>query len=93
MQVEIDSVWVEDYDFGTGLVRRVRVLAVDGKRATIRTLADGSDTDFRPGSRVTTCKLERFGKAGGYLRAGSATVPLERCTDPDKTRDESGSAQ
>ena len=87
MQVEIDSVWVEDYDFGTGLVRRVRVLAVDGKRATIRTLADGSDTDFRPGSRVTTCKLERFGKAGGYLRVGSATVHSDQRTSSDRKAD------
>jgi hypothetical protein len=69
VDVDVGSVWVEDYDFGTGLVRRVRVLAINGKRATIRTLADNSDNEFRPGSRVSTCKLERFGKSGGYLPA------------------------
>ncbi len=72
----VGSIWVEDYDFGTDQVRRVKVLSVAHDRVKIRTLADGSDTEFKAGSRETYCKLSRFGKSGGYKQP-APTPPEE----------------
>ena len=83
-EVQVGSVWIEDYDFGNDFVRRVAVLAIDGSRAKIRTLAEDSPLrplfKFRSGSRETWCKLSRFGKAGGYKPA----TPNSRSEENDR---------
>ena len=62
---EIGSIWVEDYDYRTGYVRKVRVVGHE---------SDGRVTIVRhggPTSRRTKAKAERFGRKGGYLPAQS----------------------
>lgn len=59
--------------------------------------ATSDNTEFRHGSQTFLRKYERelrvFRLAQHALGMDPATVPLESRTDPDKTRDESGSAQ
>ena len=61
VQVAEGQIWRDNYDFGTGYVREVEVLSVEGEKVSIRALStDGKKMPVR------TTKISRFngGKSG-----------------------------
>lgn len=67
VQPAVGQVWADNYNYRNGYVRHVRVLAIDGERATIQGCnKDGTDAKGR--NPKTKTKLSRFGQGGttGY---------------------------
>lgn len=60
--VAVGQIWRDNYDYGTGYVRKVKVIAIEGDSATIKAISEnGKEMPARK------AKLTRFnGSRSGY---------------------------